>query len=103
MSPAKLAKDAHHYDVIVAPVITEKATMATEANQVIFKVRKTATKPEIKAAVERLFDVKVQAVNTLIRKGKRKIFKGTRGVQSDVKKAVVTLAEGHKIDITTGL
>jgi large subunit ribosomal protein L23 len=103
MSPAKLAKDAHHYDVIVAPVITEKATMATEANQVIFKVRKTATKPEIKAAVEQLFDVKVQAVNTLIRKGKRKIFKGTRGVQSDVKKAVVTLAEGHKIDITTGL
>jgi large subunit ribosomal protein L23 len=103
MSTAKLAQDAHHYDVIVAPVITEKATMASEANQVIFKVRKTATKPEIKAAVERLFDVKVQAVNTLIRKGKRKIFKGTRGVQSDVKKAVVTLAEGHKIDITTGL
>ena len=103
MSTAKLAQDAHHYDVIVAPVITEKATMASEANQVIFKVRKNATKPEIKAAVERLFDVKVQAVNTLIRKGKRKIFKGTRGVQSDVKKAVVTLAEGHKIDVTTGL
>ncbi|TPV97587.1 MAG: 50S ribosomal protein L23 [Beijerinckiaceae bacterium] len=103
MSTAKLAQDAHHYDVIVAPVITEKATMASEANQVIFKVRKTATKSEIKAAVERLFDVKVQAVNTLIRKGKRKIFKGTRGVQSDVKKAVVTLAEGHKIDVTTGL
>jgi large subunit ribosomal protein L23 len=103
MSTTKLAQDAHHYDVIVAPVITEKATMASEANQVIFKVRKTATKPEIKAAVERLFDVKVQAVNTLIRKGKRKIFKGTRGVQSDVKKAVVTLAEGHKIDVTTGL
>ena len=103
MSTAKLVQDAHHYDVIVAPVITEKATMASEANQVIFKVRKTATKSEIKAAVERLFDVKVQAVNTLIRKGKRKIFKGTRGVQSDVKKAVVTLAEGHKIDVTTGL
>lgn len=103
MNTAKLARDAHHYDVIVAPVITEKATMASEANQVILKVRKTATKSEIKAAVERLFDVKVQAVNTLIRKGKRKIFKGTRGVQSDVKKAVVTLAEGHKIDITTGL
>ncbi len=103
MSTAKLAQDAHHYDVIVAPVITEKATMASEANQIIFKVRKTATKSEIKAAVERLFDVKVQAVNTLIRKGKRKIFKGTRGVQSDVKKAVVTLAEGHKIDVTTGL
>jgi large subunit ribosomal protein L23 len=103
MSPAKLTQDAHHYDVIVAPIITEKATMASEANQVMFKVRKTATKPEIKAAVERLFDVKVKAVNTLIRKGKRKIFKGTRGVQSDVKKAVVTLAEGHKIDVTTGL
>ncbi|MGH6850206.1 MAG: 50S ribosomal protein L23 [Methylocella sp.] len=98
-----LAHDAHHYDVIVAPVITEKATLASEANQVIFKVRKNATKPEIKAAVERLFDVKVEAVNTLIRKGKRKVFKGTRGVQSDLKKAVVTLAEGHKIDVTTGL
>ncbi|WOJ89369.1 50S ribosomal protein L23 [Methylocapsa polymorpha] len=103
MSPAKLALEAHHYDVILAPVITEKATLASEANQVIFKVRKTATKPEIKAAVERLFDVKVESVNTLIRKGKRKVFKGTRGVQSDVKKAVVTLAEGHKIDVTTGL
>jgi large subunit ribosomal protein L23 len=103
MSLAKLTHDAHHYDVIVAPIITEKATMASEANQVLFKVRKTATKPEIKAAVERLFDVKVTAVNTLIRKGKRKLFKGTRGVQSDVKKAIVTLAEGHKIDVTTGL
>ena len=103
MSPAKLAQDARHYDVIIAPVITEKATMASEANQVMFKVRKTATKTEIQAAVEHLFDVKVKAVNTLIRKGKRKIFKGTRGVQSDVKKAIVTLAEGHKIDVTTGL
>ena len=103
MSPAKLAHDAHLYDVIVAPVITEKATLASEANQVIFKVRKNATKPEIKAAVEQLFDVKVEAVNTLIRKGKRKVFKGTRGVQSDLKKAVVTLAEGQKIDVTTGL
>lgn len=103
MSVSKLALEAHHYDVIIAPVITEKATLASEANQVIFKVRKAATKPEIKAAVERLFDVKVMSVNTLIRKGKRKTFKGTRGVQSDVKKAVVTLAEGHKIDVTTGL
>jgi large subunit ribosomal protein L23 len=77
--------------------------LASEANQVIFKVRKNATKPEIKAAVEQLFDVKVEAVNTLIRKGKRKVFKGMRGVQSDLKKAVVTLAEGHKIDVTTGL
>ena len=103
MSPAKLAHDARHYDVILAPIITEKATMASEVNQVIFKVQKSATKPEIKAAVERLFDVKVEAVNTLVRKGKRKVFKGTRGVQSDVKKAIVTLAEGQKIDVTTGL
>jgi len=103
MSPRSLAQDSRHYDVIIAPVITEKATMASEVNQVFFKVRKTATKAEIKDAVEQLFDVKVIAVNTLIRKGKRKMFKGTRGVQSDVKKAVVTLAEGHKIDVTTGL
>jgi large subunit ribosomal protein L23 len=103
MSPSKLAQETQHYDVILAPVITEKATMASEANQVIFKVRKNATKPQIKAAVECLFNVKVAAVNTLIRKGKRKVFKGTRGVQSDVKKAVVTLAEGQKIDVTTGL
>jgi large subunit ribosomal protein L23 len=103
MSKARLSHDARHYDVIVSPVITEKATAASEANQVVFKVRKDATKPQIKAAVEQLFEVKVSAVNTLIRKGKRKTFKGTRGVQSDVKKAVVTLAEGHKIDVTTGL
>ncbi len=103
MSPAKLAHDASHYDVIVAPVITEKATTASEANQVIFKVRINATKPEIKAAVERLFDVRVKAVNTLVRKGKRRVFKGKRGVRSDSKKAVVTLAEGQKIDVTTGL
>ncbi|WP_156971116.1 50S ribosomal protein L23 [Beijerinckia mobilis] len=98
-----MAQDARHYDVIVAPVITEKATIASEENKVVFKVAKTATKVEIKAAVERLFDVKVEAVNTLLRKGKKKVFKGTRGVQSDVKRAVVTLAEGHKIDVTTGL
>ncbi|ACB94996.1 Ribosomal protein L25/L23 [Beijerinckia indica subsp. indica ATCC 9039] len=103
MSASKIAQDARHYDVIVSPVITEKATIASEENKVVFKVLKTATKPEIKAAVERLFDVKVEAVNTLLRKGKKKVFKGTRGVQSDVKRAVVTLAEGHKIDVTTGL
>jgi len=103
MSASKIAQDARHYDVIVAPVITEKATIASEENKVVFKVAKTATKLEIKAAVERLFDVKVEAVNTLLRKGKKKVFKGTRGVQSDVKRAVVTLAEGHKIDVTTGL
>lgn len=95
--------DTRHYDVIVSPVITEKATMASDHNQVVFKVRKDATKPQIKAAVERLFDVKVTSVNTLLRKGKKKVFRGTAGRQSDVKKAIVTLAEGHKIDVTTGL
>jgi large subunit ribosomal protein L23 len=100
---SKSFADARHYDLILSPVITEKATLASESNQVIFKVRKDATKPQIKAAIERLFDVKVEAVNTILRKGKRKTFKGTRGVQSDVKKAVVTLAEGHTIDVTTGL
>jgi large subunit ribosomal protein L23 len=98
-----MSKDVRHYDVIVAPVITEKATIASEHNQVIFKVARTATKPQIKAAVEALFEVKVKGVNTLLRKGKTKAFRGVRGTQSDVKKAIVTLAEGHKIDVTTGL
>ena len=98
-----MSKDARHYDTIVAPVITEKATIASENNQFVFKVRRDATKPQIKAAVEGLFDVKVDGVNTLVRKGKTKAFRGVRGKQSDVKKAVVTLAEGHKIDVTTGL
>ncbi|BBU63560.1 MULTISPECIES: 50S ribosomal protein L23 [Methylosinus] len=98
-----MSKDVRHYDVIVSPVITEKATIASEQNKVVFNVAKTATKPQIKAAVEGLFDVKVEAVNTLLRKGKLRAFKGVRGRQSDVKKAVVTLAEGHKIDVTTGL
>jgi large subunit ribosomal protein L23 len=102
MSQASRFADTRHYDVIVAPVITEKATMASEQNKVVFKVRKDATKPQIKAAVERLFDVK-DSVNTLVRKGKTRVFRGTRGTQSDVKKAVVTLAEGHRIDVTTGL
>jgi large subunit ribosomal protein L23 len=96
-------KEPRHYDVIIAPVITEKATTASEYNQVIFKVARTATKPEIKEAVEKLFDVKVKAVNTLIRKGKRKLFRGRPGTLSDVKKAIVTLEEGHRIDVTTGL
>ena len=103
MSQPSRIQDARHYDVIVSPVITEKATIASEQNKVVFKVSKTATKPQIKEAVERLFDVKVESVNTLVRKGKRKVFRGVRGTQSDVKKAVVTLAEGHKIDVTTGL
>ncbi|NBN63682.1 50S ribosomal protein L23 [Microvirga tunisiensis] len=92
-----------HYDKIVSPVITEKATMAAEQNKVVFKVAQSATKPEIKAAVEALFGVKVTAVNTLVRKGKLKRFRGRLGQQSDVKKAVVTLAEGQSIDVTTGL
>jgi large subunit ribosomal protein L23 len=95
--------DPRHYDVIISPVITEKATMASEHNQVIFKVARTATKPQIKDAVEKLFDVKVKSVNTLVRKGKRKAFKGRIGTLSDVKKAIVTLEEGHRIDVTTGL
>jgi large subunit ribosomal protein L23 len=92
-----------HYDVIRSPVITEKSTMAGEHNQVMFNVASGASKPEIKAAVEALFGVKVKAVNTFIRKGKTKRFKGRSARQSDVKKAVVTLAEGHSIDVATGL
>ncbi|HXN43966.1 MAG TPA: 50S ribosomal protein L23 [Xanthobacteraceae bacterium] len=99
MSPV----DPRHYDVIIAPVITEKATLASEHNQVIFRVAKSATKPQIKEAVEKLFDVKVTSVNTLVRKGKFKSSRGHAGVQSDVKKAIVTLAEGYRIDVTTGL
>jgi large subunit ribosomal protein L23 len=92
-----------HYDIIRSPVITEKATIQAENNKVVFNVAKTATKPEIKAAVEALFSVKVKSVNTLVRKGKTKRFRGQLGTQSDVKKAIVTLAEGHAIDVTTGL
>ena len=98
-----MIKDARHYDAIVAPVITEKATLASESNQFVFKVARNATKAEIKAAIEKLFDVKVTAVNTLLRKGKRKVFRGVRGRQQDVKKAIVTLADGHRIDMTSGL
>ncbi|GHD08216.1 50S ribosomal protein L23 [Tianweitania populi] len=95
--------DLRHYDVIVSPAITEKSTMASEQNQVVFNVAKKATKPEIKAAIESLFGVKVTAVNTLVRKGKVKRFRGTIGRQSDVKKAVITLADGDTIDVSTGL
>jgi large subunit ribosomal protein L23 len=95
--------DPRLYDVIIAPLITEKSTMASERNQVIFKVASKATKPQIKEAVEKLFDVKVKAVNTLVRKGKFKAFRGRPGQQSDLKKAIVTLEEGHRIDVTTGL
>ena len=91
------------YQTILAPLVTEKATALSEQNQVVFRVQLEATKPEIKAAVEGLFDVKVEAVNTLLRKGKRKTFRGRAGQQSDFKKAMVTLAEGSRIDVTTGL
>jgi large subunit ribosomal protein L23 len=91
------------YDVIVSPSITEKSTLVSEHNQVIFNVRRNATKPQIMAAVEQLFGVKVKAVNTLNRKGKVKRFKGMLGKRSDIKKAIVTLEDGQSIDITTGL
>ena len=95
--------EPRHYDIIVAPVVTEKATMASEHNKVLFKVAAKATKPQIKEAIEKLFDVKVKSVNTLVRKGKNKVFRGTYGSQSDTKRAIVTLVEGHRIDVTTGL
>jgi large subunit ribosomal protein L23 len=92
-----------NYDVILSPVITEKSTRLTEVNQVVFRVARHATKPEIKKAVEQLFKVKVTAVNTIKTKGKLKAWRGKRYEKGDVKKAVVTLAEGHQIDVTTGL
>lgn len=95
--------DLRHYDVIVSPAITEKSTMASENNQVVFNVARKATKTEIKAAIEALFKVKVTGVNTLVRKGKVKRFRGTVGKLSDVKKAIVTLADGDSIDVATGL
>ena len=94
---------ARHYDTILAPVITEKATVLTELNKVVFEVAKDATKDEIAAAVEELFKVRVIKVNTLITKGKTKRFRGILGKRSDVKKAIVTLQEGQTIDISTGL
>jgi large subunit ribosomal protein L23 len=92
-----------HYDTILAPVITEKATLLSEKNQVVFRVPLTATKKDIKEAVEKLFNVKVGAVNTIVRKGKTKNFRGVPGRRSDTKNAVVTLLAGHSIDVTTGL
>ena len=95
--------DPRHYEIIVSPVVTEKATLASEHNKVLFKVAAKATKPQIKEAVERLFDVKVKSVNTLRRRGKWKPFRGRYGQTSDTKRAIVTLEEGQKIDVTTGL
>lgn len=95
--------DIRHYDVILAPHITEKSTLLSENNAVVFKVADKATKPEIKAAVEALFDVKVTGVNTLVSKGKTKRWRGKAYRRSDVKKAIVTLAEGQSIDVTEGV
>ena len=95
--------DNRYYDVVVAPQITEKSTLLSENNAVVFKVANNATKPEIKAAVEALFGVTVKAVNTLVQKGKTKRWKGKPYTRSDVKKAIVTLAEGQSIDVTTGI
>ena len=92
-----------NYDIIRSPVVTEKSTMASEHSQVVFDVAIDATKDQIKDAVEGLFSVKVKAVNTLVRKGKVKRFRNTRGVRNDVKKAYVTLADGQTIDISTGV
>jgi large subunit ribosomal protein L23 len=95
--------DLKHYDIVVKPVITEKSTLVSEYNQVVFKVANSASKPEIKAAVEALFSVKVLSVNTLIQKGKTKRWKGKEYRRSDEKKAIVTLADGDRIDVTTGI
>ena len=95
--------DTRHYDVIVAPHITEKSTLLSENNAVVFKVSQDATKPQIKAAIEALFDVKVIGVNTLVQKGKVKRWKGRTYTRNDIKKAVVRLAEGQSIDVTTGV
>jgi len=103
---AKVAEkpiDLKHYDIVVKPVITEKSTLVSEYNQVVFKVANTATKPEIKAAVEALFGVKVLGVNTLIQKGKTKRWRGKEYRRSDEKKAIVTLADGDRIDVTSGI
>ena len=102
--PAKSATvDINHYDVVLAPHITEKSTLLSEQNAVVFKVANSATKPQIKAAVEALFSVNVTGVNTLTQKGKSKRWKGRPYTRSDVKKAIVTLAEGQSIDVTTGI
>lgn len=100
---AKKQADIRHYDVVLAPHITEKATMASEHNAVVFRVAGDATKPQIKAAVEALFDVTVTGVNTIVQKGKTKKWKGEAYRRSDFKKAIVTLAEGQSIDVTTGI
>jgi len=103
MAKQQKAVDNRHYDVIVAPHITEKATLLSEHNAVVFKVAGDATKPQIKAAVEELFDVTVTGVNTIVQKGKTKKWKGAPYQRSDMKKAIVTLKDGQSIDVTTGI
>jgi large subunit ribosomal protein L23 len=99
----KAAPEARHYDIVLAPHITEKSTMLSEANAVVFRVAPKASKPEIKAAIEALFNVKVTNVNTIVTKGKTKRWKGKPYQRSDVKKAIITLAEGQSIDVTSGI
>src|SRR6266571_2528580 len=101
--PQKAPPEARHYDIVLAPHITEKSTMLSETNAVVFKVAPGASKPEIKAAIEALFGVTVKNVNTLVTKGKTKRWKGQPYRRSDVKKAIVTLAEGQSIDVTSGI
>ena len=100
---ASASVEVRHYDVVRAPHITEKSTMASEHNAVVFRVANDATKPQIKAAVEALFSVKVLSVNTIVQKGKTKKWKGTPYTRSDFKKAIVRLADGQSIDVTTGI
>jgi large subunit ribosomal protein L23 len=97
------AVDTRHYDIVLAPHITEKSTMLSENNAVVFRVAPTASKPEIKAAIEALFNVKVTNVNTIVTKGKTKRWKGKAYQRSDMKKAIITLAEGQTIDVTSGI
>ena len=101
--PATQAVENRHYDVLVAPHITEKTTLLSDNNAVVFKVAGDASKPQIKAAVEAIYGVSVKGVNTIVSKGKTKRWKGAPYKRSDVKKAVVTLAEGQSIDVTTGI
>jgi large subunit ribosomal protein L23 len=103
MAKQQAGVDVRHYDVIVAPHITEKSTLLSEQNAVVFKVANDATKPQIKAAVEALFNVTVRNVNTIVSKGKTKRWKGQPYKRSDSKKAIVTLADGQQIDVTTGI
>jgi large subunit ribosomal protein L23 len=100
---APAAIDLKHFDVVVKPIITEKSTLVGEFNQLVFEVARTASKPEIKAAIEALFNVKVTSVNTLVQKGKSKRWRGKPYRRSDIKKAIVTLADGQSIDVTTGI